>query len=183
MVLPVTLLQFAITLADTLIADFEDQHRGGFFFTAHGHEALPYRPKPGSDDAMPSGNGIAALSLQRLGLLLGESRYLTSSEHTLKAMQPSMKGYLPGAGALLLALREQIQPPEIVILRGKTQELHAWQTELNDRHRIDRLVFAIPENANLPPALASKTCTEGVTAYRCQGLQCQSPVKDIKHII
>ena len=177
------LLQFAIELADTLIADFEDEHRGGFFFTAHDHETLPYRPKPGSDDAMPSGNGIAALSLQRLGLLLGESRYLTTAENTLKAMQPSMKSYLPGAGALLLALREQIQPPEIVILRGKTRGLYTWQAELNDHHRLDRLVFAIPENANLPPALASKTCTEGVSAYRCQGLQCQSPVNDIKHII
>lgn len=177
------LLQFAIELADTLIADFEDEHRGGFLFTAHDHEALPYRPKPGSDDAMPSGNGIAALSLQRLGLLLGESRYLSTAENTLKAMQPSMKGYLPGAGALLLALREQLQPPEIVILRGKADELQPWQSTLNKHHRPGRLIFAIPDNAMLPAALASKTCTEGVAAYRCQGMQCQQPVNDIKHVI
>ncbi|MBE9515437.1 MAG: thioredoxin domain-containing protein [Proteobacteria bacterium] len=177
------LLKFAIQIADILIADFEDEHRGGFFFTAHDHEPLPYRPKPASDDAMPSGNGIAALCLQRLGLLLGESHYLTAAENTLKATQPSMKRYLPGAGALLLALRELTQPAEIVILRGKPDELLSWQASLNEQHQPDRLVFAIPDDAQLPPSLATKTYTGSICAYRCRGLQCQEPVNEIKQLI
>ena len=38
---------------------------GGFFFTSDDHETLILRPKPGADNATPSGNGIAALALTR----------------------------------------------------------------------------------------------------------------------
>src|SRR5690606_12387382 len=53
-------LDFACVLADTLLDAFEyrDGH-GGFFFTRHDHEALILRPKPGEDEVMPSGNGVA----------------------------------------------------------------------------------------------------------------------------
>ena len=71
---------WACELADVLLAQFEDPERGGFFFTSHDHEKLIHRPKPGHDNATPSGNGIAVLSLQRLGHVLGETRYLEAAE-------------------------------------------------------------------------------------------------------
>jgi hypothetical protein len=64
-------LEFAIDLADSLLERFEDRVHGGFFFTSRDHEPLILRPKPGPDSATPSGNGMAALSLQRLGHLVG----------------------------------------------------------------------------------------------------------------
>ncbi|HEY5720059.1 MAG TPA: thioredoxin domain-containing protein, partial [Gammaproteobacteria bacterium] len=69
-------LDFAIALAEALLARFEDPAGGGFFFTASDHEALITRPKPFGDDATPTGNGVAARALGRLGHLLGEPRYL-----------------------------------------------------------------------------------------------------------
>ena len=53
-------LPFAIALADRLLEHFEDEGQGGFYFTSDDHEQLIRRPKPVSDDSMPSGNGIAA---------------------------------------------------------------------------------------------------------------------------
>jgi uncharacterized protein YyaL (SSP411 family) len=73
-------LDFAVRLADALLERFEDREAGGFFFTSHDHEALILRTKPGHDHATPSGNGVAALSLQRMGHLLGEPRYLACAE-------------------------------------------------------------------------------------------------------
>jgi uncharacterized protein YyaL (SSP411 family) len=64
-------LNFAIQIADHLISNFFDERDGGFFFTANDHEKLIFRPKPMYDDALPSGNGVAAFALQRLGLLTG----------------------------------------------------------------------------------------------------------------
>ena len=54
----------ATWLADRLLADFTDTEHGGFFFTAADHEQLIHRSKPMSDEALPSGNGIAALATQ-----------------------------------------------------------------------------------------------------------------------
>ena len=59
-------------LADTLLERFEDKANGGFYFTGDDHEALIHRPRPLGDEAMPSGNGVAAFALARLGHLLGE---------------------------------------------------------------------------------------------------------------
>ncbi len=58
---------WARELADVLLDAFEDPAHGGFFFTSHDHERLIHRPKPGHDNATPSGNGVAAQALIALG--------------------------------------------------------------------------------------------------------------------
>ena len=62
-------LHFACELAELMLGQFEDARDGGFFFTRHDHEALVLRPKSGHDGSVASGNGVAALQLQRLGHL------------------------------------------------------------------------------------------------------------------
>ena len=64
---------------------FEARERGGFWFTAHDHEALMQRSKPFSDDSQPAVNGVAMVRLGRLGHLLDESRRLEAAERTLAA--------------------------------------------------------------------------------------------------
>ena len=78
-------LLWAQQLADVLIEQFEDKTSGGFFFTSHDHEQLIQRSKSYSDDATPSGNGIAAESLLLLGYLLAEPGYINAAERCLKA--------------------------------------------------------------------------------------------------
>ena len=53
------ILKVARTLADLLLAHFEDPEAGGFFFTAHDHEPLVARTKTAYDSAIPSGNAVA----------------------------------------------------------------------------------------------------------------------------
>jgi uncharacterized protein YyaL (SSP411 family) len=81
-------LLFARELADILVERFEDRAAGGFYFVSHDHEKLIHRAKAGHDGATPSGNGIAALALQRLGHLVGEPRYLDAAERALKLFYP-----------------------------------------------------------------------------------------------
>ncbi|MBS3934953.1 MAG: thioredoxin domain-containing protein, partial [Sulfuritalea sp.] len=85
-------LRCARQLADALLERFEDGDAGGFFFTAHDHEALIQRPKSAHDNALPSGNGVAARALQQLGHLLGEARYLGAARRTLRAFHTSVAG-------------------------------------------------------------------------------------------
>lgn len=174
-------LALAIELADTLLARFEDRSAGGFFFTAHDHEVLIHRPKTGHDNATPSGNGIAAFALQRLGHLLGEPRYLAAAEKTLLLFWSHLRHSPAGFGSLLAALEEALTPPEIIVLRGPADQFAKWQTTLGADPR--RMVLALPNGlAGLPRAL-DKPESDRVNAWGCRGVTCSAPTANIDDLI
>ena len=123
-------LAFAQNLADRLLSHFEDPEQGGFFFSSHDHEQLIHRPKPGQDQATPSGNGVAVLALQRLGHLLGEQRYLTAEERALTLFYPAMNAQAGAYPTLLLGLKESLEPPAMVMVRGPVQGFEIWRAAL-----------------------------------------------------
>ena len=171
------LMQLAIDLADTLLDRFADP-AGGFYFTSDSHETLMSRPKPLADEAMPSGNGVAAFALQRLGYLLGESRYLLAAEQGLRGAWRAMQEYPHGHVSLITALEEYLEPPEIIVIRGPRQEIDRWRHSASAIYAPRRLVFAIENTAEgLPGALADRAARENETvAYRCVGQQCSLPI-------
>ena len=174
-------LDFAVTLADTLLAHFEDREGGGFLFTADDHEQLIERPRPLADDALPSGNGVAALALNRLGCLLGEPRYLEAAERAVRSAMPLVERAPFAHCALLDALEEQLDPPEIVIVRGTGRRPAEWARTARLVYAPRRLVFEIPADAaGLPDALAEKTPPEsGARAWICRGTTCLPPVDSL----
>ena len=171
-------LEFAIRLADLLLEHFEDRDQGGFYFTADDHESLMHRPKPLADEAMPSGNGIAAYALQRLGFLLGETRYLDAAARTLRATWKAMAEYPHGHVTLLTALEEFLDHPETILVRGEQGEAGRWRDSAAKLYAPRRLVFAIPAEATgLPGALADrKPVASRTVAYRCVGTHCSLPL-------
>jgi hypothetical protein len=171
---------FTRALADTVLEHFEDESRGGFYFTGDDHEKLVYRPKPVADDAIPSGNGVAALVLLRLGHVLGDLNYLHAAERTLEALYSSLRSQPSTHGALLLALEELLDPPQTVVLRGTPEAMQSWQALAGHHYRPHRLVLAIPNDAeNLPGMLAERKAMDGVTAYICAGHTCRAPATNL----
>ncbi|SFN65625.1 hypothetical protein SAMN05216386_1523 [Nitrosospira briensis] len=177
-------LDFAVALADVLLEQFEDKQAGGFFFTSHDHEKLIHRPKPSQDNATPSGNGVTAYALQRLGHLLGEFRYLEAAERTLGLFYPTISRYTGSCCSMLTALEQSLTPPQIIILRGDTNALAEWKNAL--RYCSPRtLVFALPlELVGLPPSL-SKAAPENnaVNAWVCQGVKCLPEISDLLELL
>lgn len=170
-------LEFAIWLADRLLDRFEAKNRGGFFFTADNHETLMHRSRPFADESLPAGNAIAALALNRLGHLLGESRYLDAAERSLRAGWTPMSEFPHGHAALLNALEEYLHEPVIVVIRGDADDARNWARQLDALYAPRQLVYAIPANAtNLPGALAERAARDGTVAYVCEGTQCSAPV-------
>jgi uncharacterized protein YyaL (SSP411 family) len=178
-------LAFARELLDFTLAHFEDAKHGGFYFTSDDHEALIHRTKSFSDDAIPSGNGVAAFVLLRMGHLLGENRYLEASERTLRAAWLMLDKYPNGHSTLLAALEETLTAPQTVILRGATDEIRKWQQDLAKIYSPHRLVIGVPSDAKkLPAALADKKPTDAaVTAYVCEGSVCSAPVTDFSELV
>jgi uncharacterized protein len=176
-------LRFAMQLAETLLKHFADTERGGFYFTADDHEPLIHRSKSFSDDATPAGNAIAAFNLQRLGYLLGESRYLRAAEHTLRAEWAALMHHPSAHAALLIALEEFLNAPQLIILRGRNDEPRQWQRSLNRVYQPHRLVLAIPADAALPDPIGSKVAKPETVAYLCQGMTCSEPVSSLEALI
>ena len=172
-------LEFAIALADAMLTHFEDREHGGFFFTADDHERLIHRPKPMTDDSTPSGNGVAATVLGRLGHLLGDSRYLKAAERVLHAARDGLERFPHAHTTLLVALEELLEPPEIVVIRGAPVELEPWRARATAGYAPRRLVLAIPDDdSDLPALLAERAPRGSPVAYVCEGHVCDAPVTE-----
>ncbi len=180
-------LDFAIALAEVLLDQFEDKQAGGFYFTSHDHEQLIHRPKPVHDNATPSGNGIAAIVLQRFGHLLGEYRYIQATQRTLNLFYPMISNHPSVYCSLMVALEEAISPPQIVLLRGERSDLSEWQSVLQ-RKLPHTLVFALSkELIDLPVSLnkplpINKT-TGAVSAWVCQGTRCFPEISNLQELL
>jgi len=176
-------LQFAVQLADVLIDQYEDAENGGFYFTARDHESLIHRPKPGHDNATPSGNAAAAWGLGRLAALTGEDRYARAAERTLELFYPVMRAHPAGFGGMAIALDEQLAPPRTLILRGKREALASWQSDLARQFFPDAMVVALADGmAGLPPLLDKPARPEPVNGWLCRGVTCLAPISDLVNL-
>lgn len=177
-------LQFALQLADSLLELFFDRDNGGFFFTSHDHERLIQRRKDYMDDALPSGNGVAALALARLGHLVNEPRYLEAASRTIQSAW-SMIQRMPSAhNAMLFALEDACAPPMQIILWGQPTALAEWHQKLRRHAPIRCNIYAIPSGeTGLPAILQERDTPEKIAAFVCQGFTCLEPFHDMNELV
>jgi len=169
-------LDWACEIGDRLLDEFHDREGGGFFFTSHGHEQLIHRPKPGPDNATPSGNGVAAWALNRLSFLTGEARFAAPVEATIGLFWPQVERHPSGFGSVLMALEERLEPPRTVIMCGATSALDSWRDVLDPAFAPGTLALYIPAGTTgLPPVLA-KPASDEVNAWVCEGVTCLPPI-------
>ena len=175
-------LDFARQLAEVLLDQFEDKADGGFFFTAKDHEQLIHRSKSFADESVPSGNGVAASMLTRLGFLLGETRYLDAAERTLRAAWTGIKDYPQAHMSLVNALEDFLSALQILVVRGEASSATHWASVFGKLYAPTRMIYAIPNNAQLPPALAAKRPGETTVAYLCSGMTCSAPLENLEEV-
>ena len=171
-------LAWAQQLGDALLERFQDRERGGFWFTANDHEALIQRPKPWTDEAIPSGNGVAARALLRLGHLLGDTRYLDAAQRTMRAAFSTMQQMPQACASLQRALNDFLNPRTHIVVRFDTLiEEQAWRSTLAARQPPRADIYFIPAHAGgLPGTLDAQKYISGGVAYLCRGIQCEQPM-------
>ncbi len=165
-------------LMDAAIEHFSAPE-GGFFDTADDHEPLILRPRELQDNAVPSGNGMAAFVLLRLASLAAEPRYAEMARAMLGPMQPLMARYPLGFGQWLIALDYALASPVEVAVAGDptAEDAKALLAVCFEGYRPHQVVAAGPTDA--VPLLANRHPVEGrAAAYVCRDFTCSPPVTD-----
>jgi uncharacterized protein YyaL (SSP411 family) len=150
----------------------------GFYDTSDDHETLITRPRELQDNATPSGNGMAALILQRLAGLAAEPRYAELARRSLSTMQPLLTQYPLGFAQWLVALIYTLgQPREIAIVGDITSPDTRALLDVNAGYRPHQIVAVGPE-ADIPLLHDRKPVEGRATAYVCTDLACRPPVTE-----
>ena len=176
----------AIELADTMLKHFADPGQGGFYFTADDHEQLIARQKQFADDAVPSGNGLAAEALLRLGRLTGRQDFVDAAVGTLQAASALMRDVSQAAGQMLLALDFYLRPSyELVLIGDASSSPTANVLKTVRQSFMPPYVLACRgESAPRGASIALDSLFEGrsssdsdVTLCVCENFVCREPVK------
>jgi uncharacterized protein YyaL (SSP411 family) len=185
----------AVRLAELLLKHFEDKEGGGFFFTADDHEQLIARNKDFHDASVPSGNGMAATALIRLGKLTGRTEYLESAHRAIRAGLPTIERSAMAAGQLLIALDMWLGPmQELVLIGGSDEPANQKAIATLQQSYLPNAVIAYRPGDEeeciergkisiLDPLFAGRTASGGQpTLYVCENFMCQAPVSGVEEI-
>jgi hypothetical protein len=168
---------WARELADSMLAHYADAEHGGFFDTRDDHEQLIHRPKDVQDNAIPSGNAMAAHVLLKLGLLTGEARYWDSAEQATRSIGALMAQYPSGFGEWLNAASLILGGPREIALIGGEEQIAPLLEVVRSHYRPLQVVAA--GAGETVPLLAHRPQVNGTgTAYVCRGFVCDAPVTD-----
>jgi len=175
-------LAWAVAIGRALVERFHDPEEGGFFFTSNDHEALIHRPKPGPDNATPSGNGVAAWALGRLALLVDEPRFADAARDTVELFLPGVERMPSAFGTMLAALEEQLEPPRTVIVRGPAEALAPWRSLLDGAYLPTAVALFIPAGEPDLPAPLAKPPGGAIQAWVCEGTVCLPPATSLEQL-
>lgn len=179
-------LKAAVSLAETMIARFEDKDRGGFYSTAGGDPNLVLRMKDEYDGAEPSGNSAATTALVKLATLAGRPDLLEAAERTFRLFAPRLRTAPHATPLMAVAYSYTQAKPKQIVLTGDPASagFQALQRESWRRFLPGRVLIHASGDAWLNdrlPAVAGMTAPEGgAAAYVCENFTCQLPVNDVE---
>ena len=168
-------VDWARELAELMLGHFRDTKNGGFFDTSDDHEQLIHRPKDLQDNAVPSGNAMAASVLVRLSLLTGNGDYWQVAEQITSTMNKFMAQYPSGFGQWLNVAKFMLSAPREIALMGSGDAIAPLLKVIRGGYRPFQVVAAGEEGSL--PLLENRPQIDGKgTAYVCRRFVCQAPV-------
>jgi uncharacterized protein YyaL (SSP411 family) len=170
-------------LTDDLVLLFADEERGGFFQTGTDADALVVRPKDLSDNAVPSGNSVAADVLQRIALLTGDTELEGIGVGALRLIRDVLGRVPTGFGHALQALDLHLGPSQEVAIVGAPEDpaRAALVDEVVTARFLPNTVLAVAapgdEAESTVALLRGRPLVDGrPTAYVCRRFACRLPV-------
>jgi hypothetical protein len=171
-------LDFALALAEAMLARFYDAEDGGFWQSPPGSKDLIFRVKEDYDGAEPSGNSVACLTLLRLGNITGRREFTQAAEKTLRLFANRLQQVPQAVPFMLQALDFSLEEPTRAVVAG-----HPAQPEAQALLRAIHSVYQ-PNKVVLGNTGAVEPFAQGLTAkgramvYLCTGNACKAPTND-----
>jgi uncharacterized protein YyaL (SSP411 family) len=177
-------IRSATELSAIMIDQFWDEREGGFFYTGKDHEALIARTKDPHDNAIPSGNAMAATALQRIARLTGRTDLADKAATTLRLYRALLSEHPLSAAQMLIALDFQLGPVDEVAVVGdpSAEDTRRVLRALGNTFAPDRVTAFKPaagsaEADEAVPVLQGKSAVGGgVTTYVCRNFACAAPL-------
>ncbi|EIW20004.1 MULTISPECIES: thioredoxin domain-containing protein [Pelosinus] len=175
-------LHRAVTLAKDMEALFGDNTEGGFYFYGNDGEELIVRPKEIYDGAIPSGNSVAALALQKLGDITDDRGFSDIAERLLSSFAGEVSRYAAGYTYFMMAVDYYVADNTKIIIAGDKEaaDTKAMLDVINscflpssairfyDRHSQENVEY--------------KEIDHKATAYICRNFACQPPITDAEKL-
>ena len=168
-------LDFAIALAEAMIAKFYDPKEGGFWQSAAESKDLILRVKDDYDGAEPSGNSVATVALLKLAAITDREDFREPAEATLRLFAHRVHHFPQAMPAMLAALDFSLGEPHRVVVAGRPDgaKFSALLHAAHSVYQPDKVVLgntgAVEEFARTLPA------KDGPLVYLCTGQACQTP--------
>ena len=175
-------LDFAVALAETMLAKFHDPRLGGFYDSAAETKELILRVKEDYDGAEPSGNSVAVLALLRLGAITDRKEYKEAAEKTLRLLAGRLQELPQAVPHLLMGLDFLLHEPVRAVVAGDPHqpETVALLRAVHSVYQPNKVVLGnhgpVEDFARTLPA------KDGPMVYLCSGTACQAPTRDVETI-
>ena len=188
-------LSRASLLAQTMLQQFFDSQRGGFYLYADDAEQLIVRTKENYDGAMPSGNSTAARVLQTLSEITGLTKWQEALEKQMSYLAGAMESYPSGHSYAILTIMNILHPAKELLCTipadanpDNTNEVLKQLSYLSET--VPNLTFIVKTTANanelkkLAPYTENYPVTKsGIQFYLCTANNCMPPVSNLDQLM
>jgi uncharacterized protein YyaL (SSP411 family) len=182
----VTWLDNAIELQTDQEARYLDTQSGGYYLTSNEAEALLVREKPAYDQAVPSGNSVAAANLLRLHDYTGDQKWRSAAERLFASSSFRVTRSPNGFPMLLAALDHYYDTPlEIAIVAPLQREEGSPLAGRLREAFVPNKAFAVLTDAEAAKQVDQVPWLEGkramgakTTAYVCERGRCDLPTSN-----
>jgi uncharacterized protein YyaL (SSP411 family) len=171
-------LEFALALAETMLARFYDKHDGGFWQAPPDATDLILRVKEDYDGAEPSGNSVAILALLKLGAITDRKDFKQAAEKSLRFFAHRLDELPQAVPCLLLGLDYFLEEPKRVLIVGDPNSAKT-RALIRAAHSVYQPSKVVLGNLGPVEPFARTLPTKDAPAvYLCTGTVCQSPTGD-----
>jgi uncharacterized protein YyaL (SSP411 family) len=168
-------LDFAIALAESMIARFHDAKDGGFWQSTGDAKDLILRVKDDYDGAEPSGNAVATMALLKLAAITERKDFREAADKTLRLFSDRLQQLPQAVPFLLAALDFSSEEPRRAVIVGEGDRALLRGAHL--AFQPNKVVLG--NTGAVEPFAKTLMPKDGKpTAYVCTGTACQPPTHD-----
>ncbi len=131
----------AIELANIMVEDFWNDDAGGFFLGSDNTEELIVRAITAYDGAIPSGNSVAVIVLNKLARITSNMDWLDKAEKTIRTFQTDIKRMPTGHANMLTGFMFNLEAKEVVVVGNENEETHSFIQSISQSYNPNRVLL------------------------------------------